>query len=165
MDLLSKVYLNPELTEVWTLAPVFNDRGEQDLSIVCPTKFAKGFENLIRESGLPVKLDSYTLDEDHTLYKLMTCYFSPKNATGAQGSEEFINPATSPEGIKAKTIAKYQFELNAYKTDILGYESLIKEKFSQPNDSKRGSLQEFIQKPEIKEIMLQLSASKKKQAS
>jgi SAM-dependent methyltransferase len=168
MDLLSKVYVNPELTDVWTLAPIFNDRGEQDLSIVCPTKSDAHlkFEKFIRESGLPVKLESQPLDEDHVVYRLMTCYFSPKNPTGADAQEEFPDVAPGPDGIKAKTNTKYEVELEYVKTVIIGFESLIKEKFSKPDagEKKTRTMQDFIHIPEIKEIMLQLAAAKKKQA-
>ena len=78
-DILARIQLNPDLNELWILAPIFNNKNEQDLCIICPNddKITKIFEKIFIDSGIPFDLQKDSLDDEYSIYKIMTCFFSP----------------------------------------------------------------------------------------
>lgn len=76
-DIIARIYLNPSNNYIWTLAPIFNEKLEQDLCLIAPKYDKSGtannlqkLEELLKKSKLPLDLSpKIDLDENYCMYK------------------------------------------------------------------------------------------------
>jgi len=121
--------------------------------LVVPNSCKNEFEEKLKTSKLPLNyMERSVLGEDHTMYKLMTCFFAPRYTINEEDSNSVeVDGVTNVS--ESKQMARISFELNITKTDIKGYEEFIKTSYDEyKKANNQVNFVEWSRLPKIKEV-------------